>query len=166
MKRKGWLLCLFGGLLGLLGCAQKQMPAGDLVSVEYTQSGTMAGFSFFGSVEQDSTGSFVAWAMKESYGPLFKKQVGPEAMRSLRRIIEEEGMYAYREVYRPSAEVLDGWGWSFSAKFSDGSVISSHGSNASPKGNGLVRINNYLTDLIEDGIQMEESETEEYLNNR
>ena len=148
-------MCLVGGLFGMLSCALKKMPEGELVSVDYTHSGTMAGYVYEGHVERDSTGAFVLRAMKENYGPLFEKKLDPETMMKFRQIIEEEKMYKYNESYRPTLEVLDGWGWSFHATFSDGSVISSYGSNASPDGNGLDRICDYMTELVQDGVQIE-----------
>ena len=149
MKKNGFIACLVGGMLSLVGCASKKvMPAGDLVGVSYTQSGTMAGYEYEGRVEQDSTGVFVLRAMKENYGPLFEKRVDAEVMRKFRQIIEEEQMYAYKESYEPKFEVLDGTMWSFHAVFSDGTTISSGGANASPDGNGLTRIVNYMTELI------------------
>ena len=69
-------------------------------------------------------------------------------------------MYQYKEAYLPRIEVLDGWGWSFNAKFSDGSSIYSHGSNARPKGDGLGRIQMYMENLVEDGVQIEFPEEE------
>lgn len=156
MKRKGGLfMCLVGGLAGVLSCALKKMPDGELVSVEYTRSGTMAGYVYEGHVERDSTGAFVLRAMKENYGPLFEKKLDVATMRKFRQIIEEEKMYKYKESYTPMLEVLDGWSWSFHATFSDGSVISSHGSNASPRDNGLNRIRDYMAELIQDGVQIE-----------
>ena len=148
-------MCLVGGLFGVLSCALKKMPEGELVSVEYTRSGTMAGYVYEGQVERDSTGAFVLRAMKENYGPLFEKILDAEVMGKFRQIIEEEKMYKYKESYMPTLEVLDGWGWSFHATFSDGSVISSHGSNASPSDNGLDRIRNYMAELVQDGVQIE-----------
>ena len=44
-------MCLVGGLVGVLSCALKKMPDGELVSVEYTRSGTMAGYVYEGHVE-------------------------------------------------------------------------------------------------------------------
>ena len=161
MKGKSIFLCLFGGLLGLVGCTVKRMPEGSLVRVEFSESGTMAGYEWYGCAEPDSTGTFVLRAMKETYGPLFQKQLSPEAMTEFRQIIEDEEMFKYKDSYRPKMEVLDGWGWSFRAKFSDGSSISSHGSNATPKGNGLARIRGLMSQLIEDGIQIEFPEEEE-----
>lgn len=153
--RKGLFFCLVGGVFGMLGCALKKMPEGELVSVEYSRHGTMARAEFEGNVEQDSTGAFVLTAMKETYGPLFEKKVDTEVMRHFRQIIEEEKMYQYKESYRPTLEVLDGWSWSFGAHFSDGSSIYSHGSNASPGDNGLSRIRGYMQELVQNGVQVE-----------
>jgi len=153
--RKGLFFCLIGGLFGMLGCALKKMPEGELVSVEYSRHGTMARAEFEGSVERDSAGSFVLIAMKETYGPLFEKKVDAEVMKRFRQIIEEEKMYQYKESYRPTLEVLDGWSWFFRARFSDGSSIYSHGNNASPNGNGLDRIRGYMEELVQNGIQVE-----------
>lgn len=153
--RKGLFFCLVGGLFGVLGCALKKMPEGELVSVEYSHHGTMARAEFEGRVEQDSTGAFVLTAMKETYGPLFEKKVDTEVMKHFRQIIEDEVMYKYKETYRPSLEVLDGWSWFFRARFSDGSSIYSHGSNAGPRGNGLDRICDYMQELVQDGVQVE-----------
>ena len=146
---------MVGSLVGLLGCGLKKMPEGELVKLELTRSGTMAGYEFEGRVMQDSTGAFVLRAMKESRGPLFEKNLDAEAMEQFRQIIEEEKMYKYKEVYRPILEVLDGWSWSFKAAFSDGSVISSHGSNARPGGDGLERVRGLMEELAQDGKQME-----------
>ena len=144
----------------MLGCALKKMPEGELVSVEYSRRGTMARAEFEGSVERDSSGAFVLTAMKDHYGPLFEKKVDAEVMRHFRQIIEEEKMYKYKERYTPMMRVLDGWRWSFSAKFSDGSIISSHGENAGPRGNGLKRIRSYMQELVQDGVQIEFLEEE------
>ena len=138
MKRRGLLVCLMSGLLGLLGCAQKKMPEGD-----------------------HSSGTFVVRAMREAYGPLYEKKIDAAVIQKFRQIIEEEKMYKYKESYRPMMEVLDGWGWSFSAKFSDGIKIYSHGSNASPKGNGLERIRGLMTELAMEGEQIEMPEDED-----
>jgi hypothetical protein len=68
-------------------------------------------------------------------------------------------MYKYKEHYTPRMEVLDGEGWHFAAKFSDGTRIYSSGSNAWPRGNGLGRIQGYLLKLIADADTIvEESE--------
>lgn len=120
----------------------------------------MAGYIFEGEMNKDKNGEMVLRSMKESYGPLFEKHLTKEHVQRFRKIIEEEKMYAYKERYLPSMEVLDGEGWSFSAKFADGSSIGSHGSNAWPKGNGLGRIRAYMEQLVEDGVQIEQVDEE------
>ena len=65
-------------------------------------------------------------------------------------------MYTYKDSYRPMVRVLDGWSWSFSASFSDGSSISSHGSNSGPSDDGLQQIRELMQKLVKDGIQVEE----------
>lgn len=153
--------CMFymiAGILSLIGCGTPE-PTGELLSVDYTHSGTMAGYIYEGRVKQDSNGNYVLTAMKENYGPLFQKQISKEAVDSFKQIIIEEKMYKFKEHYRPSMEVLDGEGWHFAAKFSDGTRIYSSGSNAWPRGNGLGRIQGYLLKLIADADTIvEESE--------
>jgi len=161
MKRRGLLVCLMSGLFGLLGCAQKKMPEGDVVRVEIRDMGTMAGYDYFGRVQQDSSGTFVLRAMLEYRGPLFEKKLDAAMMKKFREIIEEEKMYNYKDYYKPKFEVLDGHSWSFGAKFSDGTVIGSHGSNAGPKDNGLERIREYMVELAKDGVEVEPAEDEE-----
>ena len=161
MRRKGLFMCMVSVLLGLLGCSLKKMPEGELVRVEFTRSGTMAGYEYEGRLKKDSTGDFVLRAMKEPHGPLYEKKLNSETMNKFRLIIEEEKMYKYKEVYTPMMHVLDGWRWSFVAAFSDGTVISSHGSNASPRGNGLQRIRGYMQELVMDGELVESPEEKE-----
>ena len=151
----GFITCMIGGLFSLIGCSTKSMPDGKLISLRYVSSGTMARHIFEGTVEQDSSGVFVLKAMKENYGPMFEKRITAEDMAHFRKIIEDEKMYQYKESYRPMLEVLDGWSWTFRARFSDGSSIFSSGSNASPKGDGLRRIRDYMQELVQDGVQVE-----------
>lgn len=155
---KKYLMCMIAGMMSLIGCGVHE-PQGELQSVEYTHSGTMAGYIYEGRVKLDSNGNFVLTAMKENYGPLFQKQISKEAVDSFKQIIIEEKMYKYKEHYTPRMEVLDGEGWHFAAKFSDGTRIYSSGSNAWPRGNGLGRIQGYLLKLIADADTIvEESE--------
>jgi hypothetical protein len=62
----------------------------------------------------------------------------------------EEKMYGYKESYSPIFKVLDGYSWHLRVRFSDGTSISSGGSNARPEGDGLKRLENYLNQLIAD----------------
>ena len=155
IKQKGLMTFTFSGLLALIGCSTKSMPDSELIGLRYVSSGTMARPEFEGSVKMDSAGVFVLKAMKENYGPMFETQITTDDMKHLRQIIEDEKMYKYKEAYRPRMQVMDGWGWSFWAKFADGSVLESHGSNARPDGNGLGKVHGYMEQLIQDGVQIE-----------
>jgi len=137
------------------------MPESQLIGIEYTRSGTMAGYAFEGRVKADSTGAFVLRSMKEDYGPLFEKTIGQVEMDHFRQIIQEEEMYKYKESYNPKFEVLDGWSWGLWITFADGTRFSSHGNNASPKGNGLRRIKEYMLELVEDGEMLKDLPEEE-----
>ena len=91
---------MIAGILSLIGCGTPE-PTGELLSVDYTHSGTMAGYIYEGRVKQDSNGHYVLTAMKENYGPLFQKQISKEAVDSFKQIIIEEKMYKYKEHYTP-----------------------------------------------------------------
>ena len=151
MRKHSLLACLTSALLGLCGCAVNKMPEGELVSISFSHHTTQANAEFEGSVEKVDDGVFILKATKEDYGPLFEKKIDAKAMQQFRNIIKEEKMYSYKEIY-VNPNVLDGWMWSFGAKFSDGTKIYSHGSNARPKGEGLHRIRTLMKELIQDGL--------------
>lgn len=159
MRHKGLFFCLIGSLLGVLGCSVKKMPEGELVRVKYSRHVSRAGAEYEGLVERDSTGAYVLKAMQTPYGPLFEKQLNATEVQQFRQIIQEEKMYQYKEIYTPMMRVLDGYSWSFSAKFSDGNIVSTHGENASPRGDGIARIRSLMMELAKEGIQIKESET-------
>lgn len=126
------------------------MPKGQLVKIEYSESGTMAGYRYYGCVELQKDGSVIVKAQKESYGEIIEKKVKAEVLTELRNIVKEHKMYKYKERYRPFLKVLDGYSWSFYAKFSDGESISSNGFNARPGGEGLNTLIQYMRKLVTD----------------
>ena len=143
---------IVSALLGILtACGQKKaMPEGALKSIEYTVSGTMAGYMYEAHVDKQPDGSVILKASYENYGPLVVKKVEASALDELRKIIEEEKMYAYKEHYSPHGEVLDGYSWSFRARFEGDEYIYSGGSNKEPPTNGLGRIRGLVIQLIGD----------------
>ena len=149
---KKCIVLMIGALLSLLSCSMKG-PEGDLVSLEFVSNGTRFGTEFEGHVVAGSNGTFTLTAMKMNYGPLFRKKIGKEEMATFKKIILDEKMYKYKEHYRPLFQVKDGHSWRFSAKFSDGSTIHSTGENSKPGGNGLSKIQDYLSDLIADATE-------------
>ena len=132
----------------------KKMPEGELLRVKYSRHAARAGAEYEGLVERDSTGTYILKAMQTPYGPLFQKQLDATEVQQFRQIIQEEKMYQYKEIYTPMMRVLDGYSWSFSAKFSDGNIVSTHGENASPRGDGLARIRNLMIELAKGGVQV------------
>ena len=159
---KKCLVLMIGALLSLLSCSMKG-PEGDLVSLEFVSNGTRFGTEFEGHVVAGSNGTFTLTAMKMNYGPLFRKKIGKEEMATFKKIILDEKMYKYKEHYRPLFQVKDGHSWRFSAKFSDGSTIHSTGENSKPGGNGLSKIQDYLSDLIADAtIEVDNEDDKEY----
>jgi len=144
--------------LGLLSGCSKTMPTGDLVSLEYTRSGTVAGYEYEGRIEADGNGDYIIRAMQEYYGPLYEKKVDAEAVTKLRDIIEREKIYAYKSNYQSTLNVLDGYSWHFHATFSDGGEIDSHGNNAWPDGGGLGVVHAYLVKLVAGGTEISTSD--------
>ena len=160
MKKVGFMSLVLGSVMCWLGCSPaRQMPEGELVSIEYSTNTCRAENQYEGSVQRDSAGRFVVHSMKKNYGPLYEKIIGASQMKRFREIIEEEKMYRYKESYQPRLHVLDGWGWHFCARFSDGSKILSGGSNARPDGNGLARIRSYMEELVSDGVLVEAADS-------
>lgn len=149
---KKFLFCMIGSMMTLLCCGTKA-PEGQLVLMEYTKTGTMAGYMYFGRVEKLSDGTFVVTAMKEEYGKLYRKKIGKTELEKLKQIVVEEKMMKYKEHYRPIFDVLDGYMWHFEATFSDGARVYSSGNNATPSGNGLGRVREYLTELVADATK-------------
>jgi hypothetical protein len=145
-------MSLLTGLLGTFSsCMSHQgMPTGELVSVEYTEHGTAAGYKYYGSVERLENGPVMLKAMKKNYDSIIEKKVDAEVLTHIQNVIKEHKMYKYKESYRPTFQVLDGYSWSFEAKFSDGQKIYSHGSNARPRGDGLDTLKEYMKGLVSD----------------
>lgn len=125
-----------------------RMPKGELISVEYHVSGTAAGYQYYYLVERQKDGTVVLKAMKEEYGEIIEKKVDAKVLSHIRDIIKSHKMYKYKERYLPYFDVRDGYMWGFYAKFSDGESISSRGSNAWPKDDGLGAIRAYITEVL------------------
>lgn len=126
---------------------QQKMPEGRLLGVSYFYQGMMMEeFGSFG-LHRDAVGktaelSFRHFSNEESH------EVSDTLFDAARRIIEEEKMYEYAPSYqlKMKERILDGYSWSFSAKFEGNENISSGGSNVSPNGKGLDKIRNLLYD--------------------
>lgn len=143
-----------GFLAVVFGCGSQRMPEGKLKSLEYTVTASMAGSQFEAHVTTEENGVVVLRGMKEHYGPLFERTLTADEVDGFVQIIRDEKMYKYKERYRPFFKVLDGYMWTFSAKFEQGRIYSS-GSNAHPRGDGLERIEKYVGKLLENALPVE-----------
>ena len=124
---------------------KKSMPEGQLTYVTYSFQGMameMVRNMELQRVDGKAQLSFDFWQDKRQYA------VDDSLLTAARKIIEEEEMYNYDTSYSPNFDgrILDGYSWSFDAKFEGGERISSHGRNAEPSGNGLQRMYKLLRD--------------------
>ena len=159
-KRNFFIMASIVGVLsGMLpGCGiGKQMPEGKLLSLEYSRTASRAGKQYEAVLTRNSNGDVVLRAMKEEYGPVFEKKLTEEEVGGFVKIIEEEGMYQYKERYMPVFKVLDGTSWHFEARFEQGKVYTG-GYHAWPKGDGLQRIREYAGSLLHDAREIEQGE--------
>lgn len=149
-------------LLSLLSifpcCADKQpAPTLPLTRISYRYGSQMIRYpstdmTFF--TENDSVFAIVFDIEEIKYRRYLIKQEG--LMQELNDIFLENKMYKYKSSYN-DPNVLDGDGWSFNAKFSgldeqgkkQKLSISSGGSNAWPKGNGLSLIRDAMKRALE-----------------
>lgn len=126
--------------------SQNNMPAGLLNEVSYSYQGMR--MEMVGSPTLKRTDSGKALLTFRFYADERSYEVSDTLLDKARGIIEEAKMYEYEPSYSPSFEgrILDGYSWSFSATFEGGGRLYSHGSNASPKGDGLHRIEKLFQD--------------------
>lgn len=146
------MISLISGWLGSVSVEGifSRMPEGELVRMEYSESGSMAGYRYYALAELQEDGTVIVKVQKESYGDIIEKKADAQVLKDIRNIIKEYKMYKYKERYLPPFQVLDGYMWSFHARFSDGETISSHGSNARPRGDGLDTLQEYMKGLVTD----------------
>lgn len=161
-------LAAFAGLM-LLSCTPRSAsytpalggeggelsPTDTLLTLDYTVTGTMAGYDYEAHVKTDSAGTVWLRGVRESHGPLWERRLGADELQQLQQIVIDEKMYAYKEHYSPSTQVLDGQMWSFHASYKGGQLLSSGGTNAWPPGNGLRRIEEYVNQLVADSSAVE-----------
>jgi len=131
--------------------APKKTEVGKLNMIEYHYQGMMMMPVARVKVERVG-GKVVLTANDYSEGDeSFTIDDGEKLLEEAKKIILEENMLDYASSYKldSSIQVLDGYDWSFAAKFADGRSVSSYGSNVKPDGNGLKRIQQLLYDKAE-----------------
>ncbi len=154
MKWKSVMAGVIGSMMGAMfgGCSAFQtMPEGKLLKLEYRRSTMRSERQYEVKLTTEANGDVMLRAKKEPYGPLLQKKLTAEEVDGFVRIITEEKMYKYKEMYKPIFRVLDGYMWHFSAVFEQGKIYSS-GDNATPSGEGLEKICEYAASLVCDSI--------------
>lgn len=76
--------------------------------------------------------------------------VGPEVLDSIKQIMQEEKMMGYKSHYQTLMDVRDGTMWSLTARFADGTYLSSGGYMSWPSGNGIKRVREYVYSIQSD----------------
>lgn len=137
--------------IGVKATGRNEKPQGELESYEYSYS-TMARFPHrYYQVKRDGTGMLCLYFSKDLEEDICVIQAPDDALEHIAGIVREYRMHKLRGSYRPRMEVLDGYAWHCSLRFSEGH-ISSGGSNAGAQGKpgaGLHAINSYITSLID-----------------
>ncbi len=135
----------------------KTMPVGRLLRVSYSHQGMMMErFSHF-DLQHTAEGnkfSFRHFSDEVSY------EVSDTLFDAARRIIEEERMFEYDSYYSPKTDdrILDGYSWSFDARFEGDGHISSSGSHVRPKGDGLSRISRLFSNAAQQLVEAENNQ--------
>lgn len=130
------------------GRGNANAPHGGVIGCSYIVRGTVAQPLVDITVELESDGKVTV--KRVISGRKFETiRLGQEVLDSLTRIVVEEDVLKWKESYYPPKDmmVLDGESWNYSVTFKDGTIFSSHGSNAWPKTNGLRRTQEYINSL-------------------
>ena len=149
MKRL--LICIMS-IFSLLSCAcqRRTMPEGRLTEYSYIVQGMMSRPLVELNIKESPEGCILTYSTSRDTCEHTVK-AGREVLDKVRFLISEHKMYKFKEVYKTRFQILDGETWSYSAHFSDGSVLRSCGSNAWPSSPGLSAVKEYLLSLPDGG---------------
>ncbi len=122
---------------------QRPEPKGELLSVSYSSSGMMHNPDLpFTISKLDEDSALVTYSYRD-----FKFKVDKKYLDMMREAIMTEHLYQLHSGYHfrkydlpdiPQHRILDGQEWSFEAKFSDGTVISSSGMITPQQNVGII----------------------------
>ena len=151
MKR---LLLIVAAMFGFLfqGCGQSapKFVEGTPEKYLYTYSGMVAHPLEWYCVER--TGDGALHLLYSAGGPEISVYNAPEdVFERIGELVRQHKLYKLESSYRPSMEILDGYGWTISIDYKDGGIWSG-GSNAWPPqdlSGGIAAINGYLKRLID-----------------
>ena len=136
-----------------------QMPKGSLLRVtSFYQGMMMQPFSRF-NLHRDTVAGTTKLAFYH-YSNETECVVSDTLLDAARSIIEEEKMYEYAPEYslKLDERILDGYHWGFTADFEGDEHLSSGGSNVSPGGNGISRLERLLFEAARACVEPEKNE--------
>ena len=149
---------------GISGTASKR-PEGPVLSYTYSYSGMRAFPIRQYEVERDSLGQLQLRFSQD--GPdITLYRIPEETLDRIGEIVLQNKLYKLKEHYRPTLEILDGYGWHVHIGY-ESSSISSGGSNAWPSASlsgGIEAINSLLDSLIQSASPDDIIGHESYLN--
>lgn len=150
-------------ILSLFDCCSSKPKEYDapLTSVSYRYGSQMIPMPDFDMKLYDDEGTVYAIVFDQTRMTLCRYQITQDSvMERLHSVILDKKMYNYESRY-VNMHVLDGWRWSFEADFkiSDKTQrskahLSSYGSNAHPKGDGLKTLEHTMKEAMQGAVFM------------
>ena len=142
---------ILGLFYGVRATGRNEKPKGELVLYEYSYSTTARFPSYYYEVRRDGTGMLCIGFSKDHEADIRIIRAPEDALEHIAGIAKEHRMHRLRGSYRPSMQVLDGYGWHCYLRYSDGSISSggTHAHAPGKPGAGIAVINDYLRALIE-----------------
>jgi len=136
--------------LGTIGEGNNTRPEGKLVSYTYSYSGTMAyPIDYFNIERNEDSVLCLGWSKDDNDIHLIR--IPEESLQKIDSIAREYKLWNLKKSYRPTMEILDGYGWHIWLNYEKG-YISSGGTNAYANKDlsaGINAIENYVRSLVE-----------------
>ena len=136
-------------MLCLTGCnnifsGNREAPTGNLVSCLISEYGTAMYPMYYYKVEKNQEGEILLYNISFD-GDTTVHYVDNSVIDDIEKIIIDNQMYDYKESYKPHMKILDGYLWSFEAKYDDKTKLYSHGNNTYPRNSKGLHV---LKDLL------------------
>jgi len=135
-------------MLFVSGCGEGNTPDGNILdggdemmkkkeisSFEYFHNGSISYDGYNYTFYRDEEGVYLTSEMNCGWEKL-DIALDEEVMEQLESIVFEHRMQNWDGFSKTNKHVMDGEGFSLEIKFTDGTIVSAHGSNAFPEGYG------------------------------
>ena len=135
---------------GTIAEGDNEKPEGKLVTYEYAYSGTMAYPIDYFKIDRNKNGILrLGWSKDDDDIHLIR--IPEESLQKIDSLVQQYQLWKLKRHYRPSLEVMDGYGWHIYLEYENGSIRSS-GTNAGAGGElsaGIHAIEDYVRSLVE-----------------